>query len=235
MHLRPRRLAIFFAASSIAAATAIFACSTDNGTTTLPAPDANRPDTGSNPDEDAPVDPGVDACADAFVPRTSTGPRCLGVLDAGGDGGSGGKNCLGKLQICCSDGTNMQGGFEPSDCLDAAVVGNGFQEGLCTPTFTGDGGQEWHCTEQAHCPGTGAVCCMRGTAAGNPVPAPNNDWPGCDRTKFQSPRFNGGTRCRNAMCNAGEIQLCSSDSECTAGSCIFLSASGRNIGYCRVQ
>lgn len=238
MVLSSRRLVVFFALSTFAGASAIFACSTDNGTTQpLPSSQDVRSDRGNPDDPDAPIDPGApDACADAFVPRPSPGPRCLGVIDAGGDGGTGGKNCTGKVQICCSDGitpgTSNQ--FEPSECIDGTVSGNGFVEGECTPTFTGDGGSEWHCTEADHCPGSGAICCLLPSPAGNPIPAQHNDWPGCGTTKYVPGRFVGGTRCR-ATCNAGELQLCSSTAECKAGECIFLETSGRNIGYCRVQ
>ena len=233
MHLRPRRIAIFFAASTFAAACAIFACSTDNGTSVLPAPDANKDTNVPDPDGNV-VDPGVDACADAFVPRTSTGPRCLGVIDGGGEGGTASRNCAGKTQICCADGRFSDGGFAPSECVTGVVSGgNTYNEGTCTPTFQGDGGKEYHCFEAAHCPGTGSVCCMTGSTAGNPIPSGNNDWPGCDRTKFQNARFIGGTRCR-ANCAAGELQLCSSSAECKAGECIFLEADNRSTGYCKV-
>jgi hypothetical protein len=232
MQARTQRVALFFAVSGFAAAAAIFACSTDNGPSTINTLDARSES--SSGGEDAPIEPGPDACADAFVPRQSAGPRCLGVVDAGGDGATFSKNCAGKTQICCSDGRFSDGGFAGSDCLNATVTGNSFQEGQCAPTFQGDGGKEWHCTEAAHCPGTGSVCCMIGSTEGNPIPSGNNDWPGCETTKFQNSRFIGGTRCR-ATCNAGELQLCSSSAECKAGNCIFLEAENRNIGYCRVQ
>ena len=235
MHLRPRRIAFFLAASTIAAGFTIFACSTDNGTTTLPTPDTGRTDTGGGGDPDV-VDPPLDPCRDAFAPRPSTGPRCLGVIDAGGEGGSGGKNCVGKTEICCSDGQNAPNMFEPSECITGMVSGgNSFTVGRCNSTFTADGGTEWHCTEKDHCPGTGSICCMiPGPGSNGIFPQENDSWPGCAKTKFQNSRFVGGTRCK-ATCAAGEIQLCSSNTECTAGECIFLSSGGRNIGYCRVQ
>jgi hypothetical protein len=223
------------------------ACSTDNGTTTnVPTVgDSGRQDTGggssgasSGGSSGSPGDAGGPDCANIPKPKSSDGPFCFSVLDASPDGSTASMNCpAADNKICCSGGRKPNdAGFEPSQCVSATENGNVYDEGACDteadPAFTTDV-KEWHCMEAAHCPGSGAICCATVSEAGAPKPGQDNDFPGCP-VYFQSGRFTDGTRCRDNACEANEIQMCSSDTECKAGKCVPITIEGRYGGYCRL-
>lgn len=242
-----RRLYMFLGGTFLAGGGLIAAaCTTDNGTTTnVPTVNDSGRDTGggssgttsSGGSSGDPGDAGPD-CANIPKPKSSDGPFCFSVLDASPDGATASTNCpADQNKICCSGGRlPNDGGFEPSQCVAATTSSTaGYEEGACgteaNPAFTTDV-KEWHCMEGAHCPGNGEVCCAAGSDAGTPKPGQDNDFPGCP-VYFQSGRFTSGTRCRDA-CQAGEIQMCSSDAECKAGKCVPLTIEGRYGGYCRL-
>jgi hypothetical protein len=105
----------------------------------------------------------------------------------------------------------------------------GYEVGSCSAGAQ----QEWHCTEGSQCPGGGEICCAIKSEAGSPQANQDNDFPGCP-VYFTSGRFVGGTRCRETQCESGELQLCSSDAECKAGTCHSVTISGRYTGVCKL-
>ena len=247
MQQRTRRLAIVFGGSLLATIGFLAACSTDNGTTPLPGQtgtdggrDSAKGD-GSNNDNDGddsstPVGDGGADCANIPTVKSSPGPFCFTVLDGGGNGQTKSINCnAANHEVCCSDGRLDDGGFAPSECKVVTTSGGGgYNEGACAPTFEGDGGKEYHCTEQDHCPGQGESCCAVPREVTNLTPGKNNDFPGC-QAYFQSGRYVAGTRCKKDGCAPGDLTLCSSDADCKAGKCVPLSLEGRYTGYCRTQ
>lgn len=241
-----RRLYLFLGGTFLAGGGLIAAaCTTDNGTATnVPTVNDSGRDTGngsssggsSGGSSGSPSDAGAD-CANIPKPKSSDGPFCFGAGAGAGDSGadaSPNKNCDSTAsEICCSGGRlPNDAGFAPSECRVAADDGVGYDqsENTCdgiTPV------KRYECMERAHCPGgNAAVCCVTVSEAGAPKPGQDNDFPGCP-VYFQSGRFTEGTRCRDA-CEAGELQMCSSDAECKAGKCVPITLEGRYGGYCRL-
>jgi hypothetical protein len=171
-------------------------------------------------------------CANIPVVQSNPGPFCFGVGDASTDGSASGANCpSAQGNICCSGDPIDGGAFVPSSCIAPGNASVGYATGMCSYP-NGGTGTEWHCTQASHCPNGGERCCAIKSAVGQPMPGQNNDYPGCP-VYFQSGRFVGGTRCQ-ATCGAGELQLCSSNAECAAGTCVPITISGRFTGYCRL-
>lgn len=235
------RILIVLAGGLVSAAAILAACSTDNGSTPVPSIDSGRADTSTgtdgsnnNTDGNTPLDGGAD-CANVPETKSSVGPYCFSVADAGPDGSSKSKNCNSAAdEICCSGGSlGSDAGFEPSTCKAPGTnASGGYNEGTCG--FANPGGQEWHCTEKSHCPGQDELCCLIGSDAGSPKPGNNFDFPGC-QAYFQSTTFTNGSRCRKTSCQAGEQTLCASDADCKSGKCVPLKVAGRFTGYCRVN
>jgi hypothetical protein len=240
-----RRLYMFLGGTFLAGGGLIAAaCTTDNGTTTVPTVSDSGRDTGSTSSSGgsssgSPSGDGGDASANCDdipkKPKSSDGPFCFGAGAGAGDSGvdaSPNANCDStKNEICCSGGRlPNDAGFAPSQCKVATEDTVGYEEGTTCTGITPV--KEYHCMEGAHCPGSGEVCCVTVSEAGAPKPGQDNDFPGCP-VYFQSGRFTEGTRCRDA-CQASELQMCSSDAECKAGKCVPLTLEGRYGGYCRL-
>ena len=240
-----RRLYMFLGGTFLAGGGLIAAaCTTDNGTTTqVPTVNDSGRDTGNGSSSGGssggssgnPGDGGGADCANIPTPRSSEGPFCFGAaqVEAGVDA-SPNKTCNSAAdEICCSGNPIADAGFEPSSCKQATTGAVGYDEGTCTAGKA----QEWHCTEGSHCPGSGEICCAMKSEAGAPQTQPNNDFPGCE-VYFTSGRFVGGTRCRETQCESGELQLCSSDAECSNlganAKCRSVTISGRFAGVCKL-
>lgn len=251
MQQSTRRLAWFMAGTfSMSAGLVAVACSTDNGggTTPIPTVDSGKDghsssssSSGSSGDTDGSSSGGLDAgpdCSGAPKVKSSDGPYCFAVADAGEGGAPKGMDCpSADKEICCS-GQRLAGdaGFENSTCETATVAsssGGGYDpSSVCQNGFTVEP-KQYHCTEAKHCPGTGEICCAIGADAGVTLqPGSDKDFPGCN-VYFQSAKYVGGTRCQKD-CAAGEIQLCSSDSECKNGKCLPITIDGRYTGFCKL-
>jgi hypothetical protein len=257
MQQATRRLVILLGGTFLAAGGLILAaCSTDNGgagSSGLPTAEAGKTDTGSSGSSgssgtDGSTDAGTDPdCAFAPKLRNDTnGFYCPFVpQDAGKDASDGGNPsyCLND-QVCCN------GGRDPSDTTK-------FGSSFCAPALGGnksapnalnascdnwggakwfpDGGTMWGCTSAVGCGGTGACCFFKRPSATSNVNVGKNldtDIPAaCDAKQvFQ----HGGTYCAPSGCAAGEIKLCSLNSQdCGAGStCKPVEGSARDLGYC---
>lgn len=235
-----RRLYLFLGGTFLAGGGLIAAaCTTDNGTTTnVPTVNDSGRDTGNGSSSggssggssgSSGEEAGAD-CGSVPKPKSSDGVFCFGAnADAGADA-SPNKTCKSAdNEICCSGNPIDGGKFETSECVAATEDQNtGYEVGSCNATTQ----QEWHCLESSHCPGTGEVCCAIKSDAGSPQAQQDKDFPGCD-VFFTSGRFVGGTRCQDT-CAAGELQLCSSDSDCKAGTCKPITISGRYTGVCKL-
>lgn len=244
MKQRNRRLAFVFGGTLLATLAALAACSTDNGTTPTPGtntPDAGKKDAkgetqdGGDDDDDTdggkkPADGGAD-CSAVPKPRTGDGPYCFSVKTD--DGGTANTNCnAGDHEVCCSGGRDVKGDFIDSECKVATVAAEGYNT-TCSAPALGDGGNEIHCTQADHCPNASETCCAIPVEGSTLKPGTNDDFPGCT-AYYQSPRFLGGTRCKDG-CAAGELKLCTKDADCAGvGKCVSLKLSGRDVGYCRL-
>jgi hypothetical protein len=241
MHQRTRRLAIVFGGGLLVTVGVLAACSTDNGTTPTPtqtSPDAAHPKTDSgNPDATTtpPTDGGAD-CGNVPSVKSSAGPYCFDVVDGGADGAAKSIDCnSANHEVCCTSVAD-DGGFGDSICAVATVDNtNGGYHAACNTALPGDGGKEYQCTEADHCPGSGESCCAM-PFAGDTVglkPGGNNDYPGC-KAYFQSGKYVSGSSCKKNGCAPGELTLCASDNDCTAGTCVPIKIDGRYTGYCRL-
>jgi hypothetical protein len=129
---------------------------------------------------------------------------------------------------CCLGG-KVGSSFDPEDCVSfGATCDNP------APTDAGGGGLPIQCGQISDCTAngiTGAACCLQGTAAPATVP-------GCTYAKAT----NGtGVVCEASdagggvpACAAGEVQICSSDSDCPTGqTCTPMKWKLYQMGYCK--
>ena len=216
------------------------ACTTDNGTgTSVPVVSDSGRDTGNGSSSGGssggssgdPGDGGGADCGSIPKPKSSDGVFCFGAnADAGADASPNATCKSADNEICCSGNPIPDAGFYASSCEVAAEDPPGYGVGSCTAGEQ----QEWHCLESSHCPGSGEFCCAIASEAGSPQAQQDKDFPGCE-VYFTSGRFVGGTRCKDGnACAAGELQLCSSDSDCKAGTCKPITISGRYTGVCKL-
>ena len=240
MQQRTRRLAVMFGGALLATIGVLAACSTDNGTTPLPGQtggdsgrDPSKTDGSSTEEEDETGGGKKDAapdCEGAPKVRSNDSVFCFG----GTDSNDAGQCDKAEKKVCCADEKGPDGKYVKAKCAVATEASEGYEEGSCNLTPDA-GGREWHCTEPSHCPNQGEACCVIAGRGGNPQAQPDTkDFPGCgnffnNATDF----FVGGTRCRAAGCNAGELTLCSSDEECKTGSCHFFELANRRTGVCK--
>lgn len=237
-----RRLYMFLGGTFLAGGGLIAAaCTTDNGTgTNVPVVNDSGRDTGNGSSSGGssggssgdPGDGGGPDCSSVPKPKSSDGVFCFGAnTDAGADASPNLTCTSANNEVCCSGNPIDGGTFEQSECVAAVEDQNtGYEVGSCNAGTQ----QEWHCLESSHCPGSGEFCCAIASEAGSPQAQADKDFPGCD-VFFTSGRFVGGTRCREgSACEAGELQLCSSDSDCKAGTCKPITISGRYTGVCKL-
>ncbi len=98
-------------------------------------------------------------------------------------------------------------------------VGNGVSTCSDACNFTVDGGADFQCDNSTHCAGN-QVCCMNGTVLTDTK---------CGTLYGSKVK---GTTCRDA-CQAGEIETCAHQNDCTTGTCSAFSTKGKDLAYCK--
>jgi hypothetical protein len=262
MQQRFRRVALFFGATSLAAAGLIVvACGSDSSPTATPQlPEASSPnkdgstgpgtDGGTNPDGgdlDSGEAPDCQMSPKLFTTTVAAGFFCSFYNADGGDSGTGNaRNCPSDT-TCCDPGANPAG----SKTFPAAYCAPGKGQDACNngaaaagSTWVGlnDGGSVWECADKNSC-GAGQVCCLTQDQVKlllDPVKNKLNIG-GYAKTNVDHPPAcndktaydTAGTKCETA-CAAGEKILCSpSDNSCGAGTvCTPFDALFRDLGYC---
>lgn len=167
----------------------------------------------------------------------ATGGAGAGGMGGAGMGGSGGDPCKTPTTLHPPE---LDGGLDNIYCPFSATGGgkNDYcaagSEHCCEPKATGSvskcqpssqpcatGDTDWRCQDPvADCP-SGQKCCGIGTVVKNSDPKCANY-----ATGFT------GTKCATA-CGAGEVEMCTSDSECTAPEvCLPFGAKGAQVGAC---
>jgi hypothetical protein len=201
---------------------------------TLPDIDANQPpDTGPNVDAPPPFDAGIDspppfdagidsppppidAGLDAPLTPDCSAPPTLHVEDGGpgtlfcpfGPDAGAPVWCDPGVTLCCIYGMDDAGVFPPSECAS----------GACT---NGPAPAAIACEDQNDCPG-GDVCCANALVAQDVA---------CG---YYFGHGLTATTCRPTACIAGEVVICSSDSECTAPqTCVPFKEKGIQWGFCQ--
>ena len=230
MQQRIRRLALVLGSSILGSIGVLAACSTEV-VQQLPSSPTTTKDSGTTR-RDAGADDG----------DGDTDPQ--GASDAGGDCGKAPKPKPNTSIFCRKDVEGKTLYCKPGEgemCCSEAKMGTKFVPGSCqrplgeTCTFPSGyaGGIAMHCTDGTQCPTAGNVCCLTPGDAGAPKAFPDTlNFPGCGVVFVSSLDFTKGTRCK-AACGATDLQLCSSDAECTRGKCIGATIINRSTGVCQ--
>jgi hypothetical protein len=131
-----------------------------------------------------------------------------------GDGGAGGYCPVGTM--CCE--TPAEAGV-PSSCMP-------IDSGTCVANST-----TWQCDDPTEC-GTGMQCCAipyQGKTSVNilqDTPVNNQVCMGHYAQYMQ------GTICASS-CATGQVQICTSNSECSTGNCVPFRKAGNQVGACQ--
>ncbi len=205
-------------------------CSSDSGTgTPTGGKDATAGDDSAAGDDGATGDDGStgdgggskDAASECGKPPTLHPSPDAGVYcpfqdaGAGADANANFAPCA-PSQDCCMYPQKL-------NMASVCINGAGGDPSAC-PGYVADAGvANFECDEPSDCPGSGKICCLKGTPTKDAV---------CG-TYFGS-RVLGSHCTAAAACPAGEFQLCSAASgECPSGqTCTAFSTKSKNLGAC---
>jgi hypothetical protein len=218
--MQTARIGLAVLGSTILAAAALWACSSDNGSATSsdtaptePAstskPSPSSPSAGPAADPGAQPDPGdAGAGSDCGKPPTLHPPKAGSVgVYCPFSATAGGKNvtCAAGQQ-CCETPTSGT----PSTCVAA---------GSACPVAKST---VWQCESAQDC-GSGKKCCAHAADAG--AVTVQQDTCGPYLSHFS------GTSCQTS-CTAGELVVCEQQSDCSSGTCTAVKPKGNDIGVC---
>ncbi len=221
--MQSARIGLALIGSTLLAAGALWACSSDGGSSassdTSPTEPSGSKTTGSkgttppssptsDPGSDPSADPGDAGAGDCGKPPTLHPPK------AGAEGvycpfsaTAGGKNVTcAPGQQCCESPTSGT----PSTCVAAGSA-------CPVPKST-----IWQCGSAQDC-GSGKKCCAH--AADGGAVTVQQDTCGPYLSHF------GGTSCETS-CAAGELVVCEQQTDCTSGTCTAVKPKGNDIGVC---
>jgi hypothetical protein len=194
---------------SDASATDSGASGDDTGTTTTPGDDTGTTTTPGD-DTGTTTTPGDDTGTTSGDTGADAGCKAPGTLHPP-KAGAGDFYCpfVAPAKTFCKDQTEHC--CEPS-------TGSASCQPIGTACATGD--TDWQCDDPSECP-SGQKCCGIGKLVINADPACANY-----ASKFK------GTHCAASCDAAAEIEMCTSNAECSTGTCTPFTTKGSQVGGC---